>query len=253
MTAPRAPGLRTGRWRAPVAWRRTRRRPGAAAVVLLAAAAAGYLLVAQLRGTQSFTQRLAADSQGDLVQILSGLNTEATDLRDEIDSLKVQLLSLQTSSQQDAAAIQQTEQRLADLEVLAGTVPVTGTGLTLSVADPRRQVGYDTMITIVEELRDAGAEAVAVDGHRLGASSSFGQSGHDVTLDDRVLGEPYRVDAIGDPTTLEGGLRIPGGALDTLSALREVTAGVEHQSQLTLPALDRPPAFRVARPVGSGP
>lgn len=220
--------------------------------VVLAAALAGYLLVAQLRGTQSITQRLATESQGDLVQILSDLNTSAANLRDEIDTLKVQLLSLQSSSQSDAAALAQTEQRLADLEVLAGTVPVTGPGIVLSVTDPRHQVGYDTMISVVAELRDAGAEALAVDGHRVGADSWFGQSGRTVQLDGADLTEPYQVQAIGDAATLEGGLQIPGGAIDALSSLQDVTAGVARAAQLQLPALANPPSFRVARPVGSG-
>ncbi|HZT66355.1 MAG TPA: DUF881 domain-containing protein [Acidimicrobiales bacterium] len=229
------------------------RRSAGSLLALVAGATAGYLLVAQLRGTESFTQKLASDSQGDLVQILAGLNTEAGNLRDEIDSLKVQLLGLQTSSQQDAAAAQQARQRLSDLEVLAGTVAVVGPGVTVSVTDPRHQVGYDTMVSVVEELRDAGAEAIAVDGHRVGAASWFGQDGTRITLDGAVLTEPYRVTAIGDAATMQSGLQIPGGAMDALQALPDVTAGIERSASLTLPPLSHPPSFRAAHPVGSGP
>ena len=222
-------------------------------VVVLAAALAGYLLMAQVRGTKSSTQRLATESQGDLVQILSGLNTEAAGLRDEIDTLKLQLLSLQSSSQSDAAALVQTEQHLSDLEVLAGTIPVSGPGVVLSVSDPRHQVGYDSRVSVVEELRDAEAEAIAVDGHRVGPTSWFGQSGRTLELDGTPLPEPYTVQAIGDATTLSGGLEIPGGALDALRSLQGVTAGVARSPQLLLAALPRAPSFRVAHPVGSGP
>jgi len=234
--------------------RRPSRRVGVAGsvVVVLAAALAGYLLVAQVRGTESSTQRLATESQGDLVQILSGLNTEAAGLRDEIDTLKLQLLSLQSSSQSDAAALVQTEQHLSDLEVLAGTVPVSGPGIVLSVSDLRHQVGYDSMVSVVEELRDAGAEAISVDGRRVGPNSWFGQSGTTLQLDGSALTQPYTVQAIGDATTLTGGLEIPGGALDALGSLSGVTAGVARSSQLVLPALPRAPSFRVAHPVGSG-
>ena len=243
------------------AWSRrwTGRRPtsvprvalGSVAVVVIGALA-GYLLVAQLRGTQSFDQRLAGESQGDLVQILSELNTQAANLRDEIDTLKVDILGLQSSSQSDADALGQAEQRLADLEVLAGTVPVTGPGIVLSITDPRHQVGYDSLISVVEELRDAGAEAIAVDGHRVGGTSWFGQSGRTVQLDGIDLGEPYQVTAIGDSSTLQGGLQIPGGALDALSSLSGVTAGVARSAQLELRALATPLSGGGA-PVGSGP
>ena len=222
-------------------------------LAVAAGALAGWLLVAQVRGTQSSTQRLATESQGDLVQILSDLNTEAANLRDEIDGLKLQLLSLQSSSQSDAAALAQTEQHLSDLEVLAGTVPVSGPGIILSISDPRHEVGYDSMVSVVEELRDAGAEGIAVDGHRVGATSWFGQAGRTVELDGTALTEPYTVAAIGDAATLTGGLEIPGGALDALRSLQAVTSGVARSPQLELAALPRPPSFRVAHPVGSGP
>jgi uncharacterized protein YlxW (UPF0749 family) len=66
-----------------------------------------------------------------------------------------------------------------------------------------------------------------------------------------VLVAPYRVSAIGPASTLVGGLEIPGGALDTLAALRGVSAGVQRSDTLEIAALARPPVFRVAKPIGS--
>jgi small basic protein len=67
------------------------------------------------------------------------------------------------------------------------------------------------------------------------------------------LAAPYTVNAIGQPATLESGLKIPGGALDTLAALKDVRAVLERAARLDLPALAKPPAFRTARPVSSNP
>ncbi|HEX2038468.1 MAG TPA: DUF881 domain-containing protein [Acidimicrobiales bacterium] len=225
---------------------------GGPVLVLLVAALIGFLLVSRLRGEERFTQRLEAESEEDLARILAGLTAEADALREEVSGLRVQLAELEAGSRSDEAASQSAEQQLQALEVLAGTVPVTGPGVMVRVLDPERSVTYDSLIDVVQELRDAGAEAVAVNNRRVGANSAFGEDDRVVTLDGSPLAAPYHVAAIGQPATLEGGLEIPGGALDTLGALKGVEVSVQRMPKVDIPALAKAPAFRVARPVGSG-
>lgn len=221
--------------------------------VLVVTGMVGFLLVSQFRGTQRFSQRLAAENEGDLARILAGLNDEADSLRDEIGTLSLQLRDLETSTRDDVAAAQSAAEQLRALEVLAGTVPVTGPGISLTIVDPAGSVRYETLVDVVQELRDAGAEAVAVNDRRVGVSTSFAESGGKVAMDGAELADTYRVTAIGQPATLEGGLKIPGGVLDTLAALKDVRVDLQQSNRLELPALAKPPAFRVARPVSSSP
>lgn len=245
MTSPSmAAGRLRGRWRA-TGW--------APLAVILVTALVGFLLVSQLRGTQRFRQRLAAENEGDLTRILASLTTEADALRDQIGALKLQLLTLQTSSQQDVAASQATADELRTLEVLSGTVTVTGPGIIVTIDDSARATRYDTMIDVVQELRDAGAEAIAINNHRVGVASWLTQREGRIVLDNEPLDAPYAVEAIGDATTLEGGLRIPGGAVDSLTALKDVKVAIQRSANLVIPALAKAPVFRAAHPVGSSP
>ncbi|MFP5377144.1 MAG: DUF881 domain-containing protein [Acidimicrobiia bacterium] len=228
-----------------------RRVRGGPVLVVAATAVVGFLLVGQLGTTERFSQRLESESEENLARILASLTAEADALRDEISDLKLQLADLRTSSRQADSAERAADQQLQALAVLAGTVPVTGPGLVLGIEDPERSVTYDTLIDAVQELRDAGAEALAVNDRRVGVASAFSQRDGEVLLDGEVLSRPYRIAAIGQPTTLEGGLKIPGGVLDTLGALRGVRAEVSRAAGIDVPALARPPAFRAARPVGS--
>ncbi len=133
--------------------------------------------------------------------------------------------------------------------MLAGTTPVTGPGVVLTITDPNGLLTYDALIDIVQELRDAGAEAVAVNGNRVGVATAFAERDGKVTVEGQVLAPPYRVTAIGQPATLEGGLKIPGGAVDAVSTVKGVRVVVDKQARVDLPALVRPPEFDAAKPV----
>jgi uncharacterized protein YlxW (UPF0749 family) len=226
-------------------------------VVLVVTALVGFLLVGQVRTSQRVTRQLSAESEGDLARILSDLNTGTDNLRDQVGTLKLQLFSLQTSTGRDATAVRTAAEQLAALEVLAGTSAATGPGVTVTVDDPESAVRYDLLINLIEELRDAGAEAVAVDGERVGATTAFGPAAGAIVLigpgtPAARLTAPYRVVAIGAPATLDTALNIPGGALDALRAQRSVQVTVQRVAKIDVPALAAAPTFRSARPVGSG-
>jgi len=233
----------------PSVLRRLRGGVGAPILLALAAAVVGFLLVGQLQGARPDGPTLEAESEGDLARILADLNAEADALQNEIAELKVQLGELRRSSRDETAAAEAAAEQLRSLQVLAGTTPVTGPGVLVTVSDPNGLLTYDTMIDIVQELRDAGAEAVAVNGTRIGVASAFAERDGKIVVDGQALSPPFRVAAIGQPATLEGGLKIPGGAVDAVSTVKGVRVTVEKQARVDLPALARVPEFDVAEPV----
>jgi uncharacterized protein YlxW (UPF0749 family) len=228
--------------------RASTQRIGSIALVIGVTALVGFLLIGQLRGTEAFRQRLESENEGDLTRILAGLTTEADALQAELSNLKVQLLQLQNNQASSSASNAAAEAQLRSWRVLAGTVPVTGPGLTIRIDDPEASLAYDTIIDVVAELRDAGAEALSVNGRRIGASTSFGERDGRISVDDIAIEAPYRVAAIGDPANLEGGLRIPGGAIDVLSSLRGVVVDLRRAAKIDIPALTNPPKFRTGKP-----
>ena len=115
------------------------------------------------------------------------------------------------------------------------------------------------LLDTVEELRDAGAEAIQIGdaSHqvRVVASTSLTDSaGPGVTpgtiVGGTLLRPPYTLTAIGDPDTLSAALSIPGGVLETL---RQAGAHgtVRTADDLTVSAIHPLTAPRYAKP-GSG-
>jgi uncharacterized protein YlxW (UPF0749 family) len=161
----------------------------------------------------------------------------------------MELAALLSSAERDQLARDAADRQLSDLQLLAGVVPARGPGVAVHIADPKGSFEFQLLLDLVQELRDAGAEAIAVNGHRVGGRTAFSHSRDGVTVDGQPIQQPYEVLAIGDPATLEVGLKIPGGAVDTLDALDGTKVSVEGRSDVRVPALDHPPVFKVAHPL----
>ena len=220
----------------------------ARALVALSVGVVGFLVAAQLGTTRRGIENLAAESESDLTRIFSSLNEESAALRDEISQLRLELASLQSSAERDRLARDAAQRQLTDLQILAGVVPARGPGVSVRIADPEGVFEFELLLDLVQELRDAGAEAIAVNGRRVGGTTAFSVSDGAVTVDGQAVAQPYEVLAIGDPATLEVGLKIPGGAIDTLDALDGTKVNVERRSDVRVLALEHPPDFKSARP-----
>lgn len=236
---------------------------GATAIVC---AMVGFLLVAQVRTTEGLRDRLATEREEDLARILAGLSRESDRLQSELTEGRLTLAALQSSAQSDELALATLQQRLDDLRILAGVVPAVGEGIGLVVADPDRLLGQDQLVDTVQELRDAGAEAIAVNGVRLIASSAFstaqGAQGAQVEaqveaqegarggllVDGRPLEVPYRITAIGPAETMAKALGIPGGAVDALESVPRVAVAMQLEDRLEVPARPSAQGLRYGRP-----
>lgn len=216
---------------------------------VLACMLLGFLMVAQFRATEDIDERLEIEREEDLARILADLSTQSDRLQEEITSLRLTLLAFENSAESEDLALQSLQSRLNELRILAGTVDVEGEGIRMAVADPESQVTQDLLVDAVQELRDAGAEAIAVNEVRLVASSAFTTRNGKLVLDGTPLEAPLTVTAIGPGETIAKALAIPGGAVDTLQARPQVTAHVETLEELTIPARPEPVPFVFGEPV----
>jgi len=181
----------------------------------------------------------------------------------------------------------EAQQRTSTLQILAGTAAATGPGIDLQVTDPQHQVAADDLLEALEELRDAGAEAIQITGSAAAATATApagsaaptnagpgsaratptavpGASGHVVRLvassyfvdtpdrsgivvDGVLLAPPYDIVAIGDPHTMSTAMGIPGGVLDTLTAKGARGTVITHDT-VEVTALHQVTAPQYARP-----
>jgi uncharacterized protein YlxW (UPF0749 family) len=226
-------------------------RPRATRGQLLAGllcAVLGFALVVQVRQNQ--TQSLSTLRQNELVALLDRISGNSAALDREARRLQTDRDRLRSGAAGSAAAAQAAQERLDVLAILAGTVPAAGPGITLEIADPQRRVSAAILLDTLQELRDAGAEAVQVGQVRVVASTSFADTSDGVQADGQLLDPPYLFRAIGDPDTLSAALAIPGGVLDVLKQ-QQAVGDVQPRTAVTVDALHPVVSPQYARPAAS--
>jgi uncharacterized protein YlxW (UPF0749 family) len=228
------------------------------ATVALIMTALGFLVVAQIRAGRAFRTQVQVPTRNvyALATLLreerearAGLETQVTDLRKKLEAYE------RTASEGRSLA-EAMGQELETLRIALGLKAMRGPGVVVRVADPKTQpkgsnpvvVSYQDIVAVVNELWAAGAEATAVNGQRLSATTGLSQVSGTVVVNLQRLTGPFDIVAIGDPATLEGALNIRGGLLDGLRALGLTITTIRRDS-LTVPAYKGSITFEHAVPV----
>lgn len=171
----------------------------------------GFALVAQVR--QSSGADLAGMRQGDLVRILDETTNRGDALAREAADLARERDDLLSGSDRRQAALDALRRSAETQGILTGRLPAEGPGVIVTLTEPDGLIKPITMLNMLEELRNAGAEAVQLNDQRVTASSAFTGTGGAIVLDGVALTAPYRWVAIGDPDIISPALQIPGGAM----------------------------------------
>nr|WP_276611088.1 DUF881 domain-containing protein [Kineococcus siccus] len=154
------------------------------------------------------------------------------------------------------AAARAARSRADSYGLLAGTLPARGPGITATVTDPAGAVSAAQLLQTVQELRDAGAEALQIGATRVVASTAFldaaAAADGGVVVDGRLEQPPYVVRAVGDPPTMATALDIPGGVRETLRQLGAQLA-VTTSQDVAITALHAVSAPQYARPASPAP
>lgn len=221
----------------------TRRWPVRATHLLLAAVlgltTAGA--IANLRQPQSpvvTSRELLAQEIAERSAVAEELAAANAELDAEIADLQADLIS---------SANPGLLETLAQLELLTGAVAVSGPGLVLELrdapgddqtdVDPQSLVQDIDLQIAVNGLWAAGAEAIAINGHRLTGTSAVRAAGQAILVDLAPLIGPYRVEAIGDPRALQTAFARTSAAnhLALLSGTYQIATSVRAADELQLP------------------
>lgn len=215
----------------------------------------GLMLTVQFR-----TQRLAADVQTlprveTISSALAAVEAERERLQTELRAIRSQAIvrSVEPMDEREIADL------IAEAEMAAGMVPLMGPGVKVLMDDsdrptrpgenPNHFIIHDQdVLRMINDLRAAGAEGLAINGQRLVATSEIRCAGPIITVNGIPTPMPVEITAVGDPDTLARGL---GSNTGFLTELRQwgIRVEVRTETELTLPAFRGARRLQHGRPI----
>jgi uncharacterized protein YlxW (UPF0749 family) len=196
----------------------------------------GLLVIVQLR-TQSSGAAFAGLSSQDLTVLVANLNARNEQLRREAANLQRELSTLTANAERGDASIDELRAELQRVRLYAGLEAATGPGVVVIIRGP---VDGSAVDDLLNELRNAGSEAIAIDGRRVVPGLIVAGAAGELSIDDVPVADPVELQAIGAPDKLTGSLTRSGGIIAQLAATQpEVTVEVTPVDVVQVPTTDR--------------
>lgn len=131
---------------------------------------------------------------------------------------------IDNASVNDSNSSELSEQ-LDKVNGIIGLTKLQGPGIVINMADGDAKNSYvasdyivhdGDLLLIVNELANAGAEAISINGERIVSTSSISCIGSVIKINDEKVGTPFEIKAIGSKERLYGALTITGRYLDQI-------------------------------------
>ena len=146
-------------------------------------------------------------------------------------------------------------------EIIAGMTEVEGPGVIVTVKDSsysdikgniNNYLIHDSdLLTIVNELRGAGAEALSINNERIISTTEIRCVGPTVSVNGTKITAPFIIKAIGDSETLENSLMIRGGVYDSLTVWG-LKIEINKATDIVIPSYNGLISFKYAVPTTEG-
>lgn len=203
----------------------------------------GVMLGFQLRVTNAGNTAITGDRE----QILA---MEKKSLVEDLYEMQLEITDLSTKLDHTVIGQKETEEalglELAKIKRFGGLSQVAGPGVELVVQSYPGQAGPSTvhalqnitdihLLKIVNELCNAGSEAVAINGQRITAVSEVRLAGSHINVNGVPLSPPYHIVAIGDASALKGRLELKEGLADYLNECG-ISVEVLEKIEVVIPA-----------------
>ncbi|MBI2939005.1 MAG: DUF881 domain-containing protein [Chloroflexi bacterium] len=205
----------------------------------------GILLMMQLRTQGKLAKSIIPESALDQTTMISSLYESNLALRREAETLAAN--AREYDHAQDDDRLQDMVAEVSRLRILNGQSEVTGPGIELIV---QANLRAEDVQDLINELRNAGAEAASVGDQRIVARTAVSTYRGKVVVNNTFVEPPFVFRAVGHPDTLDRALARKGGLLAYLhNAYPTATITLTKQGRLALPSYGEQSTPQYARPV----
>lgn len=213
------------------------------------------MLTAQMKSMSNTEEILAGKRESQLADDLVTLQRKYDDLKKKYDDSTKVVEEYQTNSSTNNTLIASMKEQIESLSAMSGVTDLKGEGIVITLNDGAKtsdsNVRSDTLVhdsdllTVVNELKAAGAEAISINGQRIIATSAIRCVGPVIQVNYQKVAAPFEIKAIGNAQYLESAMTIKNGVVDLLKEYG-VSVSVSRQSNVEIPKYEGEQNFKNA-------
>jgi uncharacterized protein YlxW (UPF0749 family) len=169
------------------------------------------------------------------------------ELTEELNNLQVQIREYEKSFAENKGEYEHLLSKAEKLRLLTGEIPAQGEGVRVTLKDgeynpnstnPNEYIVHEShVLSVINELKISGAEAISINGQRLKSNSYISCNGPVITIDGRQYPAPFVIEAVGDSKSLVASMKIVGGIFDQLLNDRIVVT-IEESDLIQMPSVN---------------
>lgn len=182
--------------------------------------------------------------EADLRQELANWKTKYEEAKAKYEETSNTLDSYREESSSDEKTKETLENELASLNMQLGKTDVEGEGVIITLSKKsENELGEDEilkeieamdLVYIINYLKDAGAEAISINGERIVNTTDIADVGSSIKINSRYLRtDVYEIKAIGNSSYLESSLFGKGGYVEQLNT-SGIKAEIERSKKVTI-------------------
>ena len=176
----------------------------------------------------------------------------------DLENAELELEKERESATKNDTALKEKEEKITEGNKILGLTEVTGPGVIVTLGDSKKDASssldpsmllvHDTdVLSVINELKNAGAEGISIDDQRIIPTTGIICAGNIIDINDEKVGAPFEIKAIGLPEQLAA-LDRPGGYLELLRSY-SVEAKLEKSNSITIPKYTGTMTYEYAKPV----
>lgn len=175
----------------------------------------------------------------------------------ELQKVEKELETVRQRATNNNTELEELENKIKEDNLMLGNTNVSGKGLTVTLSDGKTEansfdvenliVHAENVLSVVNELKNAGAEAISINDQRMVTLSAISCDGNVIVVNGQKLSSPLVITAIGLPELLST-LERPGGTLERFASLGKMVE-LKKYSNIQIPKYTGVLSFKYAKTV----
>ena len=225
----------------------TRARLYSSVLVTVLCALLGFSYAIQLNNTTSTYETMSED---ELTKLISETSTQVQKLEQRKSELSNQLDSLKDTADKNEKAAEIARQNAESNGILSGRLPVSGEGVVIRISKgSKRDIDASILFTLLEELRNSGAEVIEINDIRVITSTYISDTADGLDCDGTNIKAPFIIRAIGDSDNLQNAVNLAGGVGSRLKVKYGATVSIVPSDKVEITSTRSAPQYTYAHVV----